>query len=79
MKLEEITENTIIICENSYKKAILNYIASKNVFCHVKFFTKKEFWQEYLFKFDENALYYLVSKYNLKISIFLLVIMKILN
>ncbi len=69
MKLEEITENTIIICENSYKKAILNYIASKNVFCHVKFFTKKEFWQEYLFKFDEKALYYLVSKYNLKISI----------
>lgn len=65
----EVTDNTIIICENSYKKAILNNLTKENVFCNVKFYTKKEFIQEYLFSFDERAVHYLVSKYNLKISI----------
>ena len=65
----EVTDNTIFICENSYKKAILNNLTKQNIFCNVKFYSKKEFIQEYLFSFDERAIYYLVSKYNLKISI----------
>lgn len=65
----EVKDNTIIICENSYKKAILKDLTNQNTFCNVKFYTKKEFIQEYLFSFDERAVYYLVSKYNLKISI----------
>ncbi len=65
----EVTDNTIIICENSYKKAILNNLTNQNIFYNVKFYTKKEFIQEYLFSFDEKAIHYLVSKYNLKISI----------
>ena len=65
----EVTDNMIIICENSYKKAILNSLTNQNTFCNVKFYTKKEFMQEYLFSFDERAAHYLVSKYNLKISI----------
>ena len=65
----EVSDNMIIICENSYKRAILNNLAKQNTFYNVKFYTKKEFMKEYLYYFDERSVHYLVSKYNIKISI----------
>ncbi len=66
MKIEEIVNHTIIICEDSYKKNILTSLAEKHLFLNVKFLRKDEFWQEYFFKTNEKALYYLISHYKMK-------------
>ena len=63
--LQELKDKTIIICED--KISILKEIS--NSFLDIKFYTKKEFLEEYLFKYDEKALYYLINKYNYKIDV----------
>ena len=69
MKIEDIQDKSIIICENSYKKAILKQMNQKHIFLDVKFYPKQKFWQNYLFTYNENTLSYLITKYNFKISI----------
>ena len=39
------------------------------LFLNVKFLSKREFFSEYLFKYDEKTIYYLTQKYNYKVSI----------
>jgi ATP-dependent helicase/DNAse subunit B len=63
--LQVLKDKTIIICED--KISILKEIS--NSFLDIKFYTKKEFLEEYLFKYDEKALYYLINKYNYKIDV----------
>lgn len=65
----EIEDNTIIICENNYKKYILKELNKKQLFLNIKFFSKKEFLNEYLFKYNERTLAYLINKYNYKVDI----------
>lgn len=65
----EIQDNTIIICENNYKKYILKELNKKQLFLNIKFFSKKEFLNEYLFKYNERTLAYLINKYNYKVDI----------
>ncbi len=65
----EIQDNTIIICENNYKKYILKELSEKKLFLNIKFFSKKEFFNEYLFKYNERTLAYLINKYNYKVDI----------
>jgi len=67
--INNIQDNTIIICENSYKKYLLKKFWETKIFLNVKFFTKKEFFCEYLFKYDEKTISYLVNKYNYKVDI----------
>lgn len=67
--LNDIQENTIIICNNSYKKYILKMMSKNHIFLNVKFYSKKEFFKEYLFNYNEKTLVYLTKKYNLKIDI----------
>ncbi len=67
--LKEIQQKTIIICENSYKEAILEEMNNHHLFLPLKFYTKKEFFQEYLFSFDEKTIYYLMKKYHYKIDV----------
>jgi len=67
--IDEIKDNTVIICENNYKKKLLKELSNQKLFLNVKFFTKKEFLKKYLFSFDEKTLFYLISKYNLKVDI----------
>ena len=62
-------DNTLIICENNTKVGILKKMSNKHLFLNVKFLTKKEFLESYLFKLKDNALYEVVNKYNLKIDI----------
>ena len=62
-----LKDKTIIICENNNKISILKEIT--NSFLDIKFYTKKEFFEEYLFKYDEKAICYLIDKYNYKIEI----------
>lgn len=68
-KYIDIQDNTIIICENKYKKYILKKLSEKSVFLNVKFYSKKEFLNIYLFSYNEEAVYYLVNKYNIKVDI----------
>ena len=67
--LEKLEKETIIICEQSYKMAILQNLSSKHLFKHLKFYTQREFIQEYFFSYDEEALYYLITKYHFKIDV----------
>ena len=67
--LNSIKEKTIIICEDNYKKNILKKMSENHLFLNVKFYTKKNFLEELFFKYDEKTIYYLVSKYNLKVEI----------
>ncbi len=69
MDLKNIRDNTIIICENAYKNYILKYFSEQNIFLNVKFYSKKEFIQKYLFTYNEKEMYYLRHTYNLKPSI----------
>ena len=59
MDLKNIQDNTIIICENNYKNKILQELENQHLFLNIKFFTKKEFLQEYIFKYSEEAIFML--------------------
>ena len=67
--LEYIQNNTMIICENNYKKYILKRFNEEKIFLNVKILTKKEFMAEYLFKWNEKTVSYLVNKYKLKVDV----------
>jgi len=69
MNVCDIQDNTIIVCENKYKNYLLKKMSQNHIFLNVKFYSKKEFLEEYLFSYDEKAVYYLVSKYNFKVEI----------
>ena len=67
--LENIQDNTIIICENNYKKYLLRKFWQEKLFLNVKFYSKKEFIDNYLFGYAEKTVSYLVDKYNYKVDI----------
>ena len=67
--IKDIRNNTLIICENDYKNKILKYLSANKFFLNVKFMTKKEFFQEYLFNYNEKTISYLVNSYNYKVDI----------
>ena len=45
--IEKLTDQTLVICENSYRENILKELAQRNLFLDVKFMSKKEFLQEF--------------------------------
>jgi len=67
--IKDIQDNTIIICENNYKKYILKKLSENKLFLNVKFLTKKEFFNEYLFRYNEKTISYLVNIYNYKVDV----------
>ena len=66
---ELILAKEIIICEDSYKKSILAKMTQSHTFSDVKFYPKKEFFQEYFFTYNEETIAYVVKKLNVKVSI----------
>lgn len=69
MNLSDLSENNLIICENDYKKNILKKMSDGHLFLNVKFMTKREFFESYLFKVKDEAIYELIKKYGFKIDI----------
>lgn len=69
MNILDIQDNTLIICEENIKKNILKKLCKHKLFLNVKILTKKEFLNEYLFKYDKKTISYLVNTYNYKVSI----------
>ena len=67
--LDKINKKTIIVCNNSYKKAILKEMDKRNILFPVKFFTMKEFIDSYYFSYDDLTISYVISKYNVSYDI----------
>ena len=67
--IQDIQNNTLIICEDDYKKYILKELTNNSLFLNIKIMNKKEFFNDYLFKYDEKTISYLVNKYNYKVDI----------
>lgn len=67
--LDDISRDTLIICESDNKKKILNKINECKKLIPVKFISLKELYNLYYFNYDEKALYYLINKYNFKYDV----------
>ena len=67
--MDDILNYDLIICENSYKMAILEYATNNHLLLNAKIMSKEKFFQEYFFTYDKRALSYLVQKYQVKVSI----------
>ena len=61
--------NKLIICPNNEKNKILEELAKDSKLHNIKFMTKEEFINNYYFSYNEDAIYYLMTKYNLHIDI----------
>ncbi len=64
-----IKDNSIIICENTYKESLLKKFSQNKLFLNVKFYTKESFFEEYYFKYKDETLSYLINKYGYKVDI----------
>ena len=62
MMFEFLKNNLLIICPNSYKKAILNYLSNNKKLFVLKFMTKEEYLKKIKFDYDIKAIHYLVRK-----------------
>ena len=62
-------ENRIIICPNDEKMNILDNYSKKENLHNIKFINKKEFINNYFFSYDEQALQYLMDKYNYNLDV----------
>ena len=61
-------DHSLIICTDSYKKAILDEFYRMKRICDVKFINKAEYLKKYCFDHDISALKYLKDEYGLSIS-----------
>ena len=59
----------IIICPTESKLNILNDINNQNQLHNIKFYTKQEFIDNYFFSYNDNSLFYLMSKYKMNIDV----------
>ena len=67
--LLEIKKETIIICENIYKKRILEDINLSSKLYPINFMTIKEFIKKYTFDYDYKTILYIMKKYNVKYEV----------
>ena len=64
--LDNIKNETIIICEQNTKNKILKQLTKEKKLLNIKLLTKKELIKKLYFTYDENAILYLIEKYNYK-------------
>ncbi len=62
MMFEFLKNNLLIICPNSYKKAILNYLSNNKKLLVLKFMTMEEYIKKIKFDYDIKTINYLVKK-----------------
>lgn len=63
--INEIREESLIICNNSFKEKILKL----HKLIPVKFMTMREFISKYYFSYDDRAIIYLIKKYNIRYEV----------
>ena len=71
--LNEINKETLIICNDNDKELILK----RNKLINIKVLNMNEFISKYCFDYDEDAILYLMNKYNMKYEIALMYIKNI--
>ena len=64
--LENVKNNTIIICNSNYKIQLLKSIKK---LINIKFISMDEFIKSYYFDYDEKTILYLIKNYNVKYEI----------
>ncbi len=64
--LEDIKDDSIVICNNEYKNQILKELRK---LINIKFISMDEFIKSYYFDYDEKTILYLIKKYNIKYEI----------
>ncbi|MBR6690650.1 MAG: PD-(D/E)XK nuclease family protein [Bacilli bacterium] len=64
--LDNLKNNTIIICNNNYKLQLLKDIKK---LINIKFMSMDEFIKSYYFDYDEKTILYIIKKYNIKYEI----------
>ena len=64
--LDEVKNNTIIICNSNYKMQLLKSIKK---LINIKFISMNEFIKSYYFDYDEKTILYVIKKYNVKYEI----------
>ena len=64
--LDRLNNNSLIICNNTYKTQILKSIKK---LINIKFMSMDEFIKSYYFDYDEKSVLYLINKYNIKYEI----------
>ena len=70
MDMREYTDaNLLIVCPNEEKMKILTQLSKQDAFFNIKFMTKEEYKNNYFFSYDDRALAYLISNYNLDIDV----------
>ena len=67
--LNDINNKTLIICNNNIKNKILKYISNLDKLINIKIINKKDFLENYYFKYNEETIYYLRNKYNINIKL----------
>lgn len=66
MNIEEITNDTVIVCSNSVKQNLLSKIKR---LLPIKFMNNDLFFSKLTYEYNEEAIYYIMKKYNVKYSI----------
>lgn len=61
--------NLIIVCPNEEKNKILIQLSNDKNFYNIRFMTKEEFKNNYFFSYNEEALSYLMEKYNYSLDV----------
>ena len=67
--LDDIKNETIIICNNYSKKKILEYTNNLSKLVPIKLMTLEEFYNHFFFSYSKETIYYLNKKYNLNNNI----------
>ena len=60
MNLDNIDDNTLIICNNNIKQKLL---LEKRILKNIKIMSLEEFYQNYFFSYNEKTIYYVKNKY----------------
>ena len=63
LNLENLKDNTIIICEKSTQKSLLKELTKQKILKDIKLLTKKELQKKLYFTYNEKAILYLIEKY----------------
>ena len=64
-----MNKSKLIICPNEEKLKILLSFNNDKELHNIKFMTKNEFFNNYFFSYDDEAIYYLMKKYSLNIDV----------
>ena len=66
--LNELKDDTLVICPTSYKEEILEYLTNNKLIINIKIMSYNEYLKNYFFDYDIKTIKYLYDKYHMKID-----------